>query len=71
MKKVTNFIFPDSFEDIELDVQNLPVIQATKHPSQSRWTERKKIIMPLLQDSDILKISKFMGYDLKKIGELI
>ena len=57
----------DVVRRLELDV--LPVIQATKKPQPFRWKRRKGLLVPLLDSPEISKMCVWLGYDKNNLKE--
>jgi hypothetical protein len=69
IKKVFDFIGLDKKGISELDLDKLPVIQATKSPKPYRWKARERLLFPLLEDKRICQMAKALGYEIRKIKE--
>lgn len=69
IEKIIAFIGvpPDCIDRLELD--NLPVVQATEEPRPFRWKNRARQLLPLLEKSQIRDASAQLGYDKIKTGE--
>lgn len=60
-------ISPDAARELNLD--RLPVVQATCPPKPFRWKKRKSMLLSFIDDPVICSMSKEMGYDSKDIDE--
>jgi hypothetical protein len=69
VKKIFDFIGLDKKGVGELELDELPVIQATKDPKPYRWKARERLLTPLLKDKRICRMARSLGYDIRNTKE--
>lgn len=67
--KIINFIGLNAAVFKDLDLDRLPVVQATKPPKTYRWKKRERMLLPFLADSQIAAMSESLGYRKDKLKE--
>jgi hypothetical protein len=67
--KIMNFIGMGSSVIKQLELDKLPIVQATEIPQLYRWKKRANILLPIINSPKISEMSVRMGYNKKDIGE--
>lgn len=60
-------ISQDAIKDLSLD--KLPVVQATQPPKPYRWKKRRDILLPIINNPKISRMSTKLGYDKERVEE--
>jgi len=69
MVKLINFIGLKAAAFKDLDLDRLPVVQATEPPKNYRWKKREGMLLPFLVDARIAAMSESLGYRQDKLKE--
>ncbi len=69
IEKIVDFVGASTDCIGQLELDRLPVIQATDQPRPFRWKKRQDQLLPLLEKSQIREMSAQLGYDKIKTGE--
>ena len=71
LMRISRFLGIEDESKETLNVDRLPVVQATVAPKPMRWRSREKIILPAVYNRDVVTTCLRLGYDLKTIGEWV
>jgi len=71
LRKILEFANIDPLSLNKIELNELPLIQATQMPKFYRWKEREKLLLPLLKNPELGRICSSLGYRLKKMEEWI
>jgi hypothetical protein len=69
IEKIFAFLGLDNRGINHLDLDKLPVIQATLPPVPYRWKARQEILLPLLDTPQVVRMSDTLGYKKENIKE--
>ena len=67
--KILDFMGLDTDYIEAMDIEHLPIVQATVPPKPYRWHNRKEIIIPQLEEEKIVQMSHKLDYRIDKLEE--